>query len=105
MVGVFNNVVVFKESGKQNSLQSIVPDLATGWSWSEDRTELTFALRQGVKWHDGRPFTARDVECTWNLLLEKSAEKLRVNPRVSAYKNVDRVSANGDWEVTFHLKR
>jgi peptide/nickel transport system substrate-binding protein len=105
MMGVFNNLVLFDQSVKQNSLESIVPDLATGWAWSEDGTELTFPLRQGVKWHDGKPFTAKDVECTWNLLLEKSAEKLRVNPRISAFDNLDRVTANGDWEVTFHLKR
>jgi len=105
MMGVFNNLVVFDQSVKQNSLQSIVPDLATGWSWSEDGTKLTFPLRQGVKWHDGRPFTARYVECTWNLLLEKSVEKLRVNPRLSAFDNLDRVTTNGDWEVSFHLKR
>jgi peptide/nickel transport system substrate-binding protein len=58
-----------------------------------------------VKWHDGKSFTANDVECTWNLLLEKSDEKLRVNPRFSNYKNLDRVTTNGEWEVTFHLKR
>ena len=67
-MGVFNNLVMFDQHAKQNSMQSIVPDLATGWSWSEDGTLLTFPLRQGVKWHDGKPFTARDVKCTWDLL-------------------------------------
>jgi len=105
MMGVFNNLVLFDQSVKQDSLQSIVPDLATSWTWSESGTELTFALRQGVKWHDGKPFTAKDVECTWNLLMGKSAEKLRVNPRLSVFKNLDRIATNGDWEVTFHLKR
>ena len=64
MMGVFNNLVIFDQHVKQNSLQSIVPELATSWSWNEDGTELTFALRQGVKWHDGKPFTAQDVKCT-----------------------------------------
>jgi peptide/nickel transport system substrate-binding protein len=105
MMGVFNNLVLFDQHVKQNSLESIVPDLATSWSWSEDGTKLTFLLRQGVKWHDGKPFTARDVECTWNLLLEKSTESLRVNPRFTSYKNLDRVTTNGEGEVSFHLKR
>ena len=80
MMGVFNNLVMYDQHVKQNSLQSIVPDLATSWSWSEDGTELTFPLRQGVTWHDGKPFTAKDVACTWDLLTGKSSEKLRVNP-------------------------
>src|SRR6516225_1586775 len=74
-MGVFNNLVMFDQHVKQNSMRSIVPDLATSWSWSEDGKELTFPLRQGVKWHDGRPFTARDVKCTWDLLTGKSSEK------------------------------
>ena len=89
----------------QNSLQSIVPDLATGWSWSEVGTELTLPLREGVTWHDGQPFTARDVVCTFDLLTGKSSDMLRVNPRKSWYRNLERVTANGDYEVTFHLKR
>src|SRR5271169_4774688 len=44
MMGVFNNLVIFDQHVKQNSMQSIVPDLATGWSWNENGTELTFAI-------------------------------------------------------------
>jgi peptide/nickel transport system substrate-binding protein len=102
---VFNNLVMFDQHVKQNSLQSIVPDLAGGWSWNEDGTALTLPLRHGVKWHDGKPFTAKDVRCTWDLLLEKSSDKLRVNSLKSWYRNLEEVSTNGDYEVTFRLKR
>jgi peptide/nickel transport system substrate-binding protein len=105
MMGVFNNLVLFDQHVKQVSLQSIKPELATQWSWNEEGTELTFTLRQGVKWHDGKPFTAQDVKCTWDLYMEAVPEKLRVNPRKSTYRNLDRVSTNGDFEVAFHLKR
>jgi peptide/nickel transport system substrate-binding protein len=104
-MGLFNNLVMFDQHVAQDSLQSIVPDLATRWSWDEEGTALTFTLRHGVKWHDGRPFTAKDVVCTWDLYLEKAPEKLRINPRKSSYYNLAEVSANGDWEVTFRLKR
>jgi len=105
MMGVFNNLVIYKQDEPKNSLKSIVPDLATRWSWSEDGMRLTFALREGVKWHDGTPFTARDVQCTWDMLLGRSNEKLRTNPRTSWYQNLDRVTADSDHEATFHLKR
>ena len=105
MMGVFNNLVLYKQDVAQNSLQSIVSDLATDWSWNEDGTELTFRLRSGVKWHDGHPFTANDVNCTWDLLLGKSQEKLRANPRKAWYQNVETVTADADLTATFHLKR
>ena len=105
MMGVFNNLVMYEQDVPQNSMQSIVPDLAAGWSWSEEGTELTFPLRQGVQWHDGKPFTARDVKCTWDMLTGRSENKPRVNPRKSWYRNLDEVSVNGEYEVTFRLKR
>jgi peptide/nickel transport system substrate-binding protein len=104
-MGLFNNLVMFDQHVKQNSQQSIVPDLATSWSWSEDGTQLTFPLREGVKWHDGTPFTAKDVKCTWDLLTGKSGDKFRLNPRKSWYRNLEEVTTNGDYEVTFHLAR
>src|SRR6516225_7126722 len=106
MMGVFNNLVLCDQHVKQNSLQSIVPDLATGWAWSEDGTELTLPLRQGVKWHDGKPFTAKDVQCTWDLLTGKSSDKLRLNPRKDWYRNLEEVRADGDYEglVSFPVR-
>src|SRR5216684_2421480 len=105
MMGGYNNLVMDMKDVAQNSQQSIVPDLATGWSWSEDGTELTFPLRHGVKWHDGKPFTAKDVQCTWDLLTGKASDKLRLNPRKSWYQNLEQVTVTGDYEVTFRLKR
>jgi peptide/nickel transport system substrate-binding protein len=105
MMAVFNNLVMYDQHTAQNSPKSIVPDLAAGWSWNEEGTALTFALHRGVKWHDGRPFTAADVKCTFDLLLDKAEEKLRINPRKAWYGNLAQVAANGDFEVTFHLKR
>src|SRR6266568_6963949 len=49
MMGVFNNLVMYKQDVAQNSLQSIVPDLASSWSWSEEETELTLPLRRAVR--------------------------------------------------------
>ena len=105
MMGVFNNLIMFDQHVKQNSVDSIVPDLATGWSWNEEGTALTFTLRQGVRWHDGQPFTARDVKCTWDLIAGKSPQKLRINPRKSWYRNLDDVTVDSDYQPTFHLKR
>src|SRR6201982_354489 len=60
MMGVFNNLVLFDQHVPQNRVETIVPDLATSWNSNEEGTELTFTLRDDVKWHDGKPFTASD---------------------------------------------
>src|SRR5215469_264391 len=62
MMGVMNNLVMYKQDVPQNSQQSIVPDLAESWSWNDDSTQLSFKLRTGIKWHDGKPFSANDVK-------------------------------------------
>jgi peptide/nickel transport system substrate-binding protein len=105
MMAVFGNLVLFDQQVPQNTLQSIVPDLAESWSWSPDGTALTFRLREGVRWHDGKPFTAEDVRCTWDMLLGNSPARFRINPRKPWYWNLDRVTTNGDHEAIFHLKQ
>jgi len=102
---VFNNLVIYKQDVAQNSPDSIVPDLAESWSWSADKKTLTFKLRQGVKWHDGKPFTSADVKCTFDIVMGKSQQKFRKNPRKSWYDEVVDVTTNGDYEASFNLKR
>ncbi|MDX6750375.1 ABC transporter substrate-binding protein [Geminicoccaceae bacterium 1502E] len=59
------------------SYEGYVPVLATEWSSSDDGLAITFKLREGVSWHDGKPFTCEDVSFTamnmWKELLNYSS--------------------------------
>ena len=52
---------------KDTTLQTIKPRMAESWDISPDATTFTFHLRKDIKWHDGTPFTAKDVvyTATW----------------------------------------
>jgi peptide/nickel transport system substrate-binding protein len=101
---VFNNLVVFDPFKPHESIDTVIPDLAESWSWDPTNTKLTFKLRQGVKWHDGAPFTAKDVQCTWRMIIGKSdVHDFKRNPRKVWYTKLQDVSINGDYEATFEL--
>jgi peptide/nickel transport system substrate-binding protein len=85
---IFNNLVVYDQHKPQNSMGTIVPELAESWSTGADNLSLTFKLRQGVKWHDGKPFTAADVKCTFDMIQGKSENKFRKNPRKDLFSNI-----------------
>jgi peptide/nickel transport system substrate-binding protein len=102
---VFNNLLIFDQSKPRNGLDTIVPELAESWAWDAPRTRLTVKLRQGVRWHDGKPFTAEDVQCTWHKILGKHPDELRGNPRGVWWSNLKEVTRNGDFEATFVLGR
>lgn len=54
-----------------DDLATIVPNVAKGWEWNDDYTQLTFFLRKGHRWSDGAPFTSADVKFWYdNLLLD-----------------------------------
>ena len=102
---LLNNLVVYDQHKPQNSMGTIMPELATSWEWGKDSLSLVFKLRQGVTWHDGKPFTAKDVKCTFDLLQGKAQDKFRKNPRKDLFSNISEVTTNSDYEVTLHLKR
>lgn len=102
-MSIYNNLVVFDQNAPKNSLDTIVPDLATNWETKDGGRKLVFKTRDGVKWHDGKPFSAADVACTFDLIL--TPEKLRRNPRSAWYGNLEKVTADSPSEVTFHLKQ
>jgi peptide/nickel transport system substrate-binding protein len=104
-MAVFNNLVLFDQTKPRNGLDTIVPELGASWSWDAGKTKLTFKLREGVKWHDGKAFTAKDVQCTWHALIGKDGqEEFNRNPRRVWYYNLKEVTTNGDHEATFHLE-
>jgi peptide/nickel transport system substrate-binding protein len=75
-----------------------VPWLAERYVWNADRTELRFALRPGVLWSDGVPFTARDVVFTFELVRKHKALDL-----VGLWEHVAGVSAPDDTTVVVRL--
>jgi peptide/nickel transport system substrate-binding protein len=104
--GVFNNLLIFDQAKPRNGLDAIQPELAESWSWDGGRTRFTVKLRQGVTWHDGKPFTAKDVQCTWNKIQGKDADAFRNSPpRAIWWSNLKEVTTNGDLEATFVLNR
>ena len=104
-MALFNNLVIFDQHIPQHSMDTIRPELATEWTWDAAGTALTFKLRQGVKFHDGKPFTSADAKCTWDMVSGLVEGKIRKSPRQAWYSNLKQITVNGDYEVTFHLKR
>jgi peptide/nickel transport system substrate-binding protein len=104
-MAVFNNLVRFDPLKPRGDFSSIVPELAESWAWDTTGTKLALKLRSGVSWHDGKPFTAKDVQCTWHRLNGKEPEYLRRNPRAIWYENLKEVTLDGDYAVTFHLTK
>ncbi len=83
-----------------------VPDLATevpteqNGGISKDGLTITYHLHSGVKWHDGVPFTSKDVKFTWQAMMNNANN---VNERVG-YEDVKSVDTPNDTTVVFHLK-
>ena len=84
-----------------------MPELAERWSWQDNYRNLVFFLRKDVKWHDGQPFTSKDVKFTFDVVREAkdAPAKLRLNPRKEWYSNVDAIEAPDAHTVVFRLKR
>src|SRR5258706_5271151 len=103
----FNNLVVFDQTKRAETVENLVGELAEKWSWQDNYRNLVFFLRKNVKWHDGQPFTSKDVKFTFDMLREApdAAAKLRINPRKDWYANVQAVEAPDPYTVVFHLKR
>jgi peptide/nickel transport system substrate-binding protein len=83
---------------KKDSLE-VEPALATSWHANADATVWTFKLRQGVKWHDGQPFTAEDVKFTFDLIMNKQVRAAAAG-QVEGLKAVT-ITAPDEVQLTF----
>ncbi len=103
----FNNLVLFDPFKPVESADTIIGELAEKWSWQDNYRNLVFFLRKDVRWHDGKPFTSRDVKFTFDMLREapEAQAKLRINPRKDWYANVEHIEAADPYTVVFRLRR
>ena len=103
----YSNLVVYDQTKRLGRADTIVAELAEKWSWQGNYRNLVFFLRRDVKWHDGRPFTSKDVKFTFDVVREaaEAPSKLRINPRKEWYANVDAIEAPDPYTVVFRLKR
>lgn len=78
------------------------PRLAERWDISPDELTLTFHLRKGVRWHDGRPFSADDVIFTFDKILDPTSKTLAIRSSLEPLASYTKVDP---WTVRFVLKR
>jgi peptide/nickel transport system substrate-binding protein len=96
--GVFSSLLQYSP----DKPSEIVPDLATSYKASNEGKTVVFELRKGVKWHDGKPFTADDVKATYDRLLDPKVKARRCGSLVRPL--VKSVSVVNSHEVQFDLK-
>ena len=103
----YSNLVLFDPLKTLESAETVIPELAERWSWQDNYRNLVFFLRKNVRWHDGHPFTARDVKYTFDVVREApdTPTKLRLSPRKDWYANVEAIEAPETHTVVFRLKR
>ena len=103
----YSNLVMYDQTKRLGRMDTIVPELAEKWSWQDNYRNLVFFLRRDVKWHDGQPFTSKDVKFTFDVVREaaEAPARLRINPRKEWYANVDAIEAPDPYTVVFRLKR
>jgi peptide/nickel transport system substrate-binding protein len=77
----------------------IIGDLAESWKWSEDGKAITFKLRQGVKWHDGMPFTSDDVIYSLEKMTDVNCSA--ISDWFPAFENIEKID---QYTVKVNLK-
>lgn len=124
--GIFNPVLyedqydanviglVFNGLLRLNSKLEWEPDLAESYTISPDNKTVTFKLRKDVKWHDGQPFTARDVAFTFKTILHPKYPGVRAGDymdivgaeeyKAGKAQDVAGIKVLNDYEISFTTK-
>lgn len=93
---IFSGLMKYDVSGKP------IADLAKSYTYDENSLTYTFNLRQGVLWHDGKPFTAEDVVFTYK---ELTTDKTLASSMLSDYKDIASVKAKDQYTVEVTLSQ
>lgn len=94
------NSLIFSGLTAHNAQNEVVPALAEKWEFDEATNTYTFHLRQGVKWHDGEPFTSQDVKFTLETIMDpENASEIASN-----YEDITKIEIPDDTTVMISLK-
>jgi peptide/nickel transport system substrate-binding protein len=91
--------LIFDSLLRRDEHYRLQPHLAERWEVTDPLTYI-FHLRRGVRFHDGRPLTARDVKWTFDSLLDGTVR----SAKASTFRFVEQIETPDDWTVIFHLK-
>ena len=90
---LFDSLVKLDKDGKP------VASLAESWTYDDPTLTYTFKLREGVKWHDGEPFTAEDVKCTIEAIMNPD----NGSENYPNYIEIAEIKVISDTEIAFVL--
>ena len=91
---VFNGLIKYDKN------LNLAPDLAESWSVEEGGLVILFKLRKGVLWHDGSPFTAKDVEFTYQKLIDPQVK----TPYSGDFERVKSLEVIDDYTIKVTYK-
>jgi ABC-type transport system substrate-binding protein len=96
---------VFSQLMHVGDLDTLVmePGLATSWSVADDDKTWTVDLRQGVKWHDGTEFTAKDVKFTYTAAMAEDLASQTGAFVKAIMGSPDNIEIVNDYQLIFHL--
>ena len=81
------------------------PALAESWEISKDGLSISFNLRKGVKWHDGKPFTAEDVKFSFDAVANDTENKYRTAHSKPYFENFREAVIENPYRITFKIKK
>ena len=93
------NLLLFNGLTGHDGDNAVVPALAKSWDFDEETCTYTFHLEEDVRWHDGEPFTAEDVQFTIEAIMdpENSSEN------APNFEDVEEITVIDDHTISFRL--
>ena len=93
------NILLFNGLTAHDGDNQVVPGLAESWDYDETTCTYTFHIRDGIRWHDGEPFTAKDVQFTIEAIMDPD----NGSENAPNYEDVEEITVVDDQTISFRL--
>lgn len=93
------NLLLFNGLTGHDGDNAVVPALAKSWDFDEETCTYTFHLEEDVRWHDGEPFTAEDVQFTIEAIMDPE----NGSENAPNFEDVEEITVIDDHTISFRL--